>query len=213
MGNFASIYSEKMDNSDFNTKRRIRDLIYLFSAYCFIIVYLPHIFCFFVLNKNIIKDVRINKRAWDLCFGDFNSFLYLLHSNKYFRSLFYYRIGVKAKLLISWVRPGCSYFIVSPTTQIGEGLCLVHPYATTINANSIGTNFKINCCTTIGSKNGMYDRPTIGDNVALGANVNIIGGVNVGNNVTIGAGSVVVQNIPDNCIVAGNPAKVIRYKV
>ena len=36
-------------------------------------------------------------------------------------------------------------------------------------------------------------------------------GIYFGNNVTIGAGSVVVKDIPDNCIAAGNPAKVIRY--
>lgn len=201
-----------MDNSDFNSKRRIRDLIYLLCAYCFIIIYLPHIFLYLIKYKKIINDLCINKRAWNLSFGNFNSFLLLIHSNKYFRSLFYFRIGIIAKLLISWIRPGCSYFILSPTTQIGEGLCLVHPYATTINAKSIGKNFKINCCTTIGSKNSMNDRPTIGDDVVLGANVNIIGDVAIGNNVTIGAGSVVVKDIPDNCIVVGNPAKIIRYK-
>lgn len=53
-------------------------------------------------------------------------------------------------------------------------------------------------------------RPVIGDNVTLGANVTIIGDVHIGNNVIIGAGSVVVKNVPDNCVVAGNPAKVIR---
>lgn len=58
----------------------------------------------------------------------------------------------------------------------------------------------------------MDKRPIIGDNVSLGCNVTIIGGVHIGNNVTVGAGSVVVKDIPDNCIVAGNPAKVIRYK-
>lgn len=39
----------------------------------------------------------------------------------------------------------------------------------------------------------------------------IIGGVNVGNNVIVGAGSVVVKDIPDNCVVAGNPARIIRH--
>ena len=45
----------------------------------------------------------------------------------------------------------------------------------------------------------------------LGATVTIIGHVKIGNNVVVGAGSVVVKDVPDNCIVAGNPAKIIRY--
>jgi putative colanic acid biosynthesis acetyltransferase WcaB len=46
--------------------------------------------------------------------------------------------------------------------------------------------------------------------VDIGSNVCIIGEIIIGNNVKIGAGSVVVNNIPDNCIVVGNPAKIIR---
>ncbi len=61
-----------------------------------------------------------------------------------------------------------------------------------------------------GEKNGA--RPIIGDNVSLGCNVTILGGIHIGNNVTVGAGSVVVKDVPDNCIVAGNPAKIIRFK-
>ena len=38
----------------------------------------------------------------------------------------------------------------------------------------------------------------------------IIGGVHIGNDVVIGAGSVVVNDIPDGCVVAGNPARIIR---
>ena len=49
--------------------------------------------------------------------------------------------------------------------------------------------------------------------MVLGANVNIIGDVKIGDNVIIGAGSVVVKDIPSNCIAAGNPAKVIKYLV
>lgn len=63
--------------------------------------------------------------------------------------------------------------------------------------------------TTIGFGRG--GRPHIGNNVLLGANVVIIGGIHVGNNVIVGAGSVVVKDIPDNCVVAGNPARVIKY--
>lgn len=52
--------------------------------------------------------------------------------------------------------------------------------------------------------------PIIGDNVTLGVNVTIIGGVTIGNNVVIGAGSVVVKDIPDNCVAVGNPCRVIK---
>lgn len=38
----------------------------------------------------------------------------------------------------------------------------------------------------------------------------IIGGVTIGNNVVIGAGSVVVKDIPDNCVAVGNPCRVIK---
>jgi acetyltransferase-like isoleucine patch superfamily enzyme len=37
-----------------------------------------------------------------------------------------------------------------------------------------------------------------------------LGGVKIGDEVIVGAGSVVVKDVPSNCIVAGNPAKIIR---
>lgn len=51
---------------------------------------------------------------------------------------------------------------------------------------------------------------SVGDDVWIGGNVTIIGGVHIGNNVIVGAGAVVVSDIPDNCVVGGVPAKVIK---
>lgn len=51
---------------------------------------------------------------------------------------------------------------------------------------------------------------TIGDDVWVGGNVVFNPGVTVGSNIVIGSGSVVVKDIPDGVIAAGNPAKVIR---
>lgn len=48
------------------------------------------------------------------------------------------------------------------------------------------------------------------DNVFIGCNSIILPGVKIGSNVVIGAGSVVTKDIPDNSVVAGNPAKVIE---
>lgn len=57
---------------------------------------------------------------------------------------------------------------------------------------------------------GESKKTIIGDNVFIGINSIILMGAQIGNNVIIGAGSVVSGHIPDNVIVAGNPAKVIR---
>lgn len=51
---------------------------------------------------------------------------------------------------------------------------------------------------------------TIGDNVWIGGHTVIIGGVTVGKNTVIGAGSVVIRDLPDGVLAAGNPCKVIR---
>ena len=51
---------------------------------------------------------------------------------------------------------------------------------------------------------------TVGDNVYFGNNVIILPGVTIGNNVVVGAGAVVSKNIPDNVVVAGVPARVIK---
>lgn len=50
----------------------------------------------------------------------------------------------------------------------------------------------------------------IGDNVWIGGKSIILPGVTVGNNVVVGAGSVVTRDVPDNVLIAGNPARVIR---
>ena len=51
---------------------------------------------------------------------------------------------------------------------------------------------------------------TVGNNVWIGGGVNVLSGINIGNNVVIGAGSVITKDLPDNVVVCGNPAKIIR---
>ena len=50
----------------------------------------------------------------------------------------------------------------------------------------------------------------IGDDVWIGGNVTILPGVTIGNNVVVGAGAVVTKDIPDNSLVLGVPARVVR---
>ena len=52
----------------------------------------------------------------------------------------------------------------------------------------------------------------IGNDVWIGRSAIVLSGVNIGNGAVIGAGSVVTKDVPDYAIVAGNPAKLIRYR-
>lgn len=55
-------------------------------------------------------------------------------------------------------------------------------------------------------------KTTIGNDVWLGQNVIITNGVNIGNGVIAAAGSVITKDIPDYAVVAGVPAKIIKYR-
>lgn len=50
----------------------------------------------------------------------------------------------------------------------------------------------------------------IGDNCWIGENVVILPGIILGNGCVVGAGTIVTKSFPDNSIIAGNPAKVIK---
>lgn len=51
----------------------------------------------------------------------------------------------------------------------------------------------------------------IGDDVWIGGGAIILPGVTIGNEVIVGAGSVVTKDVPNNVVVAGNPAKIIKH--
>lgn len=57
---------------------------------------------------------------------------------------------------------------------------------------------------------GILGKISVGNNVFIGMNSLLLPGTKIGNNVIIGAGSVVRGTIPNNCVVSGNPAKVVK---
>lgn len=101
---------------------------------------------------------------------------------------------------------------IAPNT-IDSGLTIWHMGPIIINGRArIGKNATIHPMVVIGYKNKDERAATIGDNVYICAGVKIIGNITIGNNVTIAPNSVVTKDFPDNVIIGGIPAKIIKYK-
>ncbi|WP_305152530.1 serine O-acetyltransferase [uncultured Duncaniella sp.] len=114
---------------------------------------------------------------------------------------------------IKWRRMNLKHQLYIKPNCVGPGLHIVHHgYRRIDSVKSIGRNLTILPMVLIGKKtpDADTDNCTIGNNVYIGAGAVIMNPVNIGDNVIIGAGSVVTKDVPSNCIVAGNPAKIIR---
>lgn len=86
--------------------------------------------------------------------------------------------------------------------------------AVVIHKNAIiGKNCNIGTCVIIGGRFNALKLPVIGDNVFIATGAKILGDVTIGNNCVIGANAVVINDVPDNCVVAGVPAKIIKENI
>lgn len=95
--------------------------------------------------------------------------------------------------------------------KISGGLYFQHGFSTVVAAKRIGSCCHINQQVTIGYSGS--DAPIIEDNVVVAAGAIIIGKVHVGSDSVVGAGSVVTKDVPEQTVVAGVPARVLRGKV
>lgn len=99
--------------------------------------------------------------------------------------------------------------------QIGKGTRLGYGGVGVIihSKSIIGDKCVVGQHVTIGGGNSRYPGvPVIGDNVRISHGAIVFGGIVIGNNVTVGANSVVNKPVPDNAVVAGIPAKILRIK-
>lgn len=127
--------------------------------------------------------------------------------NRYHSNL----IGIHHPCMISTLAPKAELII-------GQGCGFSGTTIAVFSSIVIGDNVKCGANTLITDGDWHFDDPRVGppkkvvieSNVWLGYGSIVLKGVSIGENSVIGAGSVVVNDIPPNCIAAGNPCKVIK---
>lgn len=102
--------------------------------------------------------------------------------------------------------------VINIGSEIGEGT-MVDMNAVLGARAKLGKNVHLGAGAVVA---GVLEPPSkspceIGDNVLIGANAVILEGVKVGANSVVAAGSVVVEDVPENVVVAGSPAKIIKH--
>lgn len=96
---------------------------------------------------------------------------------------------------------------IGDKVRISTDLDGVNPHLITIGDGSIIGGWLLTHGPLDGGK-----QVTIGSNVYIGWNAIVLPGVTIGNNCIVGAGSVVTKDVPDDMIVAGNPARILRKR-
>lgn len=102
---------------------------------------------------------------------------------------------------------------IHPGATIGRRCMIDHGMAVVIGETTeIGDDVTIYQGVTLGGtgKDTGKRHPTIGDHVVISTGAKILGPFKVGNNSKIGAGSVVLEEVPDNCTVVGIPGKIVK---
>lgn len=150
----------------------------------------------------VLKDKAANKSMW--------KYLHLLLLQyPEFRNLFYFRIKrtnfIAGRLLQLFYRPLDSLYL--STAEIGAGLVIFHGFSTIVYAKRIGENCTLGQQVTVGM---VRDNPIIEDGVQITAGAYVIGGIKVGKNSVIGANATVTKDVPENSVVVGNPAYIVR---
>ena len=103
---------------------------------------------------------------------------------------------------------------IHPAARLGRGLFIDHGMGVVIGETAeVGDNVTLLQGVTLGGTSVRREKrhPTLGNNVVVGAGAKIIGAFTIGDNSRIGAGSVVVREVPPNCVVVGVPGRV-TYK-
>ena len=140
-----------------------------------------------------------------------------------FHALLSYRIANKLKKwkipfiprLISQIARFFTGIEIHPGATIGEKFFIDHGMGVVIGETTIiGDNVLVYQGVTLGGtgKDQGKRHPTIGDRVTIGAGAKVLGNITIGSDSNIGAGSVVIDDVPEHSTVVGVPGRITRQR-
>lgn len=140
-----------------------------------------------------------------------------------FHALLSYRIANKLKKwkipfiprLISQIARFFTGIEIHPGASIGEKFFIDHGMGVVIGETTIiGDNVLVYQGVTLGGtgKDQGKRHPTIGDRVTIGAGAKVLGNITIGSDSNIGAGSVVIDDVPEHSTVVGIPGRITRQR-
>lgn len=115
--------------------------------------------------------------------------------------------------IISYITRIITGIEIHPAAKIGRKFFIDHGEGVVIGETTeIGDNVLIYQQVTLGGTGKEHGKrhPTLGDNVIVGAGAKVLGNINIGEGTRIGAGSVVVEDVPEHSTVIGVPGRVVQ---
>lgn len=172
------------------------------------------------------KKVKVIGKTEDLdsYLKDENTYVFIAYVGFKNEKLFYERIksmNIPKEKFYDVIDPNS--VVPYEYCDIGKGV-LIAPFAQLSPDSVISNNCMLLANSFVGHDSFLDEHAHLATNAVVGANVHVGKSVHVGSNATIreyvkigdysliGGGAVVVKDVPPNCIVVGNPAKILRYK-
>ncbi len=147
-----------------------------------------------------LPELLLYAGVWAIFFHRFAHLLFVLHIPFIPR-------------LISQVSRFLTGIEIHPGATIGYGFFIDHGHGVVIGETAeIGNNVVMFHQVTLGGRGFATGKrhPTVGNNVIIGAGAAVLGPVFIGDNSKIGAGTVLLNNVPAESVVVGNPGRVVK---
>ncbi len=140
--------------------------------------------------------------------------LHAVITHKLTHRLYLAKLRLPARLLSQFAR-WLTGIEIHPGAVIGRRLFIDHGMGVVIGETAIiGDDCLIYQDVTLGGngKEKGKRHPTVGNNVVIGGGAKVLGNITIGDHSRIGAGSVVIQSVPDHSTVVGIPGRVVRQR-